>query len=220
MSSINRYPTFQYSQPEAYHFSHDSVFMARDVFERVRPTLWPSIRALDLCAGVGIIGLDLLYHVYQEYALAPREFDFIDIQEVYVPHFDVNKTRLESKFPTPQTKINYKIMNYANLLESATSPYDLIVCNPPYFFAHQGALSPSEFKNRCRFFLDSDFTTLIKSVVHVLSATGVAYLLLRNLPEHGWNVLEETKKLLPYDFDVSKVGNIRGTFLAEIKKVY
>lgn len=58
VSSINKYPTFHYSQPSDYHFSHDSVFLAREIFERHSDQLAKgNVQILDLCAGCGIVGM-------------------------------------------------------------------------------------------------------------------------------------------------------------------
>ncbi|MBV2168118.1 MAG: hypothetical protein KUL82_05355 [Bdellovibrio sp.] len=62
MSSINPHYTFHYSQPEEYRFSHDSVMLARKVFERVSASAMENWRGLDLCSGCGIVGLDFLFH--------------------------------------------------------------------------------------------------------------------------------------------------------------
>lgn len=211
MSSINPHFTFHYSQPPEYSFSHDSVFLAREVFEWCRRESFQPRRALDLCAGCGIVGLDFLFHLRQAELSLPESFSFVEVQEVYREHFALNRERLGSL----ETWTEFIGKNYADVGGQA---YDLILCNPPYFRPGQGTLSPSDFKNRCRFFIDSDFHQLIKSLGHNLSPLGKAFVLLRDLGDHGWNPLIEAHEILGDDFILQKVADIRGTDLILIRR--
>lgn len=216
MSSINPFYTFQYSQPEEYRFSHDSVFLARQVFELFIPDQIKSLRALDLCAGCGIIGLDFIFHSFNEQGVAPLAMDFLELQEIYLPHFEVNRERLG----TTPTQIRFLKKNYRELEKPEFKDrYDLILCNPPYFFPNMGKPSPSNFKNRCRFFIDSDFATLLNGIANSLAGNGAAYMLLRDLPQHGWDSLKEARSLLNEDCEVQLLGDIRGTHLVKIVKL-
>ncbi|XGC80456.1 methyltransferase [Bdellovibrio bacteriovorus] len=208
MSSINPHFTFQYSQPEDYHFSHDSVFLARQVFESLEKKDFRSLRALDLCAGCGIIGLDFLFHCKQSSGPVPAQFDFLEVQEIYKSHFEANVKSLGT-IPSDIRFLNY---NYNELLKlDFHKRYDLVLCNPPYFRHGQGKLSHSEFKNRCRFYLDSDFKTLLLALQNSLSDHGKAFILLRDLSDHGWNAFAEAKEILGPSFNVEKVFDVRGT---------
>jgi len=213
MSSINPHYTFHYSQPEEYRFSHDSVFLARRVFELVEGQSLGGTRGLDLCAGSGIIGLDFLFHRRADGQNMPVEFDFLEVQEVYQTHFTENLKRLGEI----QTQCRFLQRNYEDLQKAEFhSKYDLILCNPPYFFQGQGKLSSSEFKNRCRFFIDSDFKNLLDGIAHCLKPTGAAYVLLRDLPEHGWNVIEQAQKLIQGRLRLEVLGDIRGTHFVRL----
>ncbi|MGZ3691925.1 MAG: methyltransferase, partial [Pseudobdellovibrio sp.] len=164
MSSINPIYTISYEQPEEYRFSHDSVFLAQFVYEHYKNQLTESTRVLDLCAGCGIIGLDLLFHFYSNHKKAPQSVDFIEVQSVYEKYFSTNALSLTEKLQL-KLPLNFLNLNYRDLVLSAgyKNKYDLILCNPPYFKKEQGRLSPSEFKNRCRFYIDSNFRELIQS---------------------------------------------------------
>ncbi|MFS4459546.1 RsmD family RNA methyltransferase [Bdellovibrio sp. HCB2-146] len=214
MSSVNPHFTFQYSQPEEYRFSHDSVFLARRVFELIKVEEVSAIQGLDLCAGSGVIGLDFIFHCQKEWNQAPRSFDFLEIQDVYIPHFEKNLQTLNAS-----THCQMLVRNYADLLnEHFQGKYNLILSNPPYFRTGQGKLSPSEFKNRCRFFIDSDFPTLIQGIANALAPNGSAYILLRDLEEHGWNPFKEAKQMLSSVCEIQSLADIRGTGLVHIKK--
>ena len=206
VSSINKYPTFHYSQPSDYHFSHDSVFLAREIFERHSDQLaHDNIHILDLCAGCGIVGMDLLFHQLNEKSFK-GEVDFLEIQEIYHEHFLKNKELLQSHFANQPVSLNWVQNSYASV--NNDKKYDLIVSNPPYFVVGQGMLSPNEFKNRCRFFVDSDWQTMIRFIQSSLKPQGQAYFLVR----------EELKapmlKLFP---EITFPFQVRGTWVAHLK---
>lgn len=213
MSSINPHYTMNYSQPEEYRFSHDSVFLARRVFELTNLQLVASLRGLDLCSGCGIIGMDYLFHCRKEIAAVPKSFDFMEVQDIYKTHFAENVQRLGPI----ATELQFVNQNYTVLQSPKfAQKYDLILCNPPYFFPDKGTLSPSEFKNRCRFFIDSDFRQLLLGVVASLAQQGQAYLLLRDLAEHGWHSVEEAGSILQGKARLEVLGDIRGTHFVRL----
>lgn len=179
MSTINPHYTFQYSQPGAYRFSHDSVFFARWAFEHLRGEIRSDWQVLDLCAGCGIVGMDFLFHCKNELKILPQGFDFLEVQGDYEPHFEDNKNRLDIS----DTKIHFIKQNY---IEPIQTRYNLILCNPPYFNPGEGKLSPNRFKNRCRFFIDATHDELVASIEATLLPTGRAYVLTRteNPPAH------------------------------------
>lgn len=208
MSSINLFPTFHYSQPEDYHFSHDSVFLARRVFEFLQKHSMTPISILDLCAGCGVIGLDLLFHLRANQCLVPSFFDFIDVQASYAVHFEENLRRLGSI----QTQCRFINRNYSD--QSAGEPevkYDLIVCNPPYFSKDQGKWPASDLKLRSRFFVDSDLPNLIQFLFQKLAPAGSAFVLIRNHLDHGKNQSDRLETLCNGKLKVVWMDAIRGT---------
>lgn len=212
MSSLNPHFTFNYSQPEEYRFSHDSVFLARQVFEII-PKDRDSLSGLDLCSGCGIVGLDLLFHLRQNQTGLFSHFDFMELQKVYADHFAENCQRFGQGLPDTQLLMeNYDVLK----TEKFRQRYDLILSNPPYFRPGQGKMSPSEFKNRCRFFIDSNFENLILGIDNALKQEGRAYILLRDLQDHGWNPLAEARRLLAGRREIAVVADIRGTPLVQI----
>lgn len=220
MSSINSHFTMKYSQPAEYHFSHDSVFLARYVFEWVQKKTNLQLHSVaDFCSGCGIVGLDFLIHLYQNKNNLPESVDFIEVQEAYQKHFEHNVSQFQLLCP-PGVRSHFLNQNYSELLTQPLffEKYDLILCNPPYFNLGQGKLSPSEFKNRCRFFIDSDFDQLLKSIRHSLNNQGVAFVLLRSLKDHK---IEYDLKKLSQDFgvDLEIVCDIRGTDVLKIQKM-
>ncbi|MBC7538898.1 MAG: methyltransferase [Bacteriovorax sp.] len=209
----NSHYTYDYFQPEEYRFSLDSVFLAQKVAKLIQSeaeiTKW---KVLDLCAGCGIIGLELSIHVK-----AQMNIDFLEVQEIYRSFFDKNKEMIYPRAGRDQ--LRFLNINYQKLLEvEFQNSYDLIVSNPPYFFKDEGLLSPNDFKNRCRFFLDSDFKTLIYAIVFVLKPNSSAYILVRSGVHHGRTPIDEIIKLLGNSGSAKIIDNIRGTDIVEIRK--
>lgn len=202
MSSINPYYTFKYSQPESYRFSHDSVFLARRAFEIVHDEVKSNWRGLDLCAGSGIVGLDFLFHCKTELKLQLERFDFLEVQNDYASHFEINKGRLNNEI----TKIQFLNKNYC---ESLHTQYDLILCNPPYFNPEEGQLSPNQFKNRCRFFIDGTRAELMAAIDRALAPKGRAFVLSR-----------KENPPCPVGLRARPCGDIRGTPLFCFERNY
>lgn len=205
--------TYDYFQPEEYKFSLDSVFLAQKVSQLIRHNRdLPEWKVLDLCSGCGIIGLELSLHSKEL-----RSIDFLEIQESYRTYFDKNVSMIYGEGPLKE--LRFLNLNYAELLRTEReNQYDLIISNPPYFFKGEGLLSPSEFKNRCRFFLDSDFQTLFQAIVHSLKPGRSAYVLVRKGAHHGRDPLQDIQKILEEKASTQKCDEVRGTDVLEITK--
>lgn len=213
MNTINPNFTFNYSQPEEYRFSQDSVFLARMVFELFQNDL-SEMRGLDLCSGCGVIGLEFLFHSKTAKKKMPTRFDFLEVQEIYKSHFETNLLSYGANLPPVSfLNENYEVLK----TEVYKNTYDLILSNPPYFRPGQGILSPSEFKNRCRFFIDSDFKNFIEAIDNALKPNGEAYILLKDLSVHGISPLDEARHVLETRRSINIVADIRGTSLAVIR---
>jgi len=205
--------TFDYFQPLEYRFSLDSVFLAQKVAQLIENEVRPAnLKVLDLCAGCGIIGFELALH-----SLHKLDIDFLEVQEIYQSYFLKNK---EMIYPDARAdQYRFLNLNYKNLLAGEfENSYDLIVSNPPYFFKDEGLLSPSDFKNRCRFFLDSDFKTLIRAIIFSLKPMSSAYVLVRSGIHHGRSPIDEINKILGAKGCAQNIDNIRGTDIIQIRK--
>jgi tRNA1Val (adenine37-N6)-methyltransferase len=219
MSSVNLKPTFNYSQPEHYHFSHDSVFLAQKVSKIIQLLDLRLKSVLDLCSGCGVVGMDLLFYLHENKMRLPVEIDFLEIQGVYQSHFIKNVDTLKTRI-NDIPNYSFLLMNYEQLIQNIhyKNKYDLIICNPPYFRKETGVLSPIEFKNRCRFFIDSDYPTLIKAIEYSLAQNGRAYVLLKSLHEHGISIEKEFQSLT-WVLKLENLGLIRDTSLYCMTKI-
>lgn len=207
MTSVNPYFTFSYVQPEEYHFSHDSVFLARRVFEFVLQENLPSAVVLDLCAGCGVVGIDYFAHTRSSQVLSPLCIDFVEVQSVYEKYFVQNIAQVQDLASFQFLTLNYdQVFTRPELMQK----YDLILCNPPYFKKEMGILSESDFKNRCRFFIDSNFENLLRSIQYLLKPEGSAFVLLKDLKGNGHS-LEREFRQLSLKMRWSLLEKIRGT---------
>ena len=204
--------TYHYMQPEAYRFSLDSVRFAEFVAGELsaRPDL-SQVKVLDLCAGCGVIGFELTWHLREL-----RHVDFIEVQSVYASYFQQNCDIVNRS----ELQLQWREMNYEELEKPEwRERYDLILCNPPYFMPHQGTLSPSEFKNRCRFYLDSTFDHLIKAMINALTEEGSAYFLLRSLKQNGSDLYATLDRLLQCKTVTwNKIASVRGNDIVQLQK--
>lgn len=208
---LNETYTYDYSQPKEYRFSLDSVFLSQVVAKHVKNKFDESMKVLDLCSGCGVVGLELQFHCSEI-----KNIDFLEVQSVYIDHFNHNKSQVKGD----NLNLNLILNNYEILLNPEyESHYDLIVSNPPYFFKNEGLLSPNEFKNRCRFFLDSDFKNLILGIYNSLKTNAEAFILLRPGTHHGRDLLKETRKLLETKALVEIFNEVRGTNVVRIIKL-
>jgi tRNA1Val (adenine37-N6)-methyltransferase len=204
--------TYQYTQPDEYRFSMDSILFAEYLANVLQAhARLADLQVLDVCAGCGVIGLELSF-----YRPELRHIDFVEVQAVYEPFFQHNISLVNN----PALQLTWYLLNYEALLDEAWSNrYDLIISNPPYFQPQQGILSPSEFKNRCRFFLDSTFKHFILAITNALKSQGQAYFLLRPLHQHGFDSFAATVGYLEgAPATATKVACIRGTDVICITK--
>jgi len=207
--------TYEYSQPSAYRFSLDSVYLAKKVAKlyRTKNIEWDKLKVLDLCSGCGVIGFEFLF-----FSPECRALDFIEVQASYLPHFKANQKGILPLLQKKSLESEFHLMNFLQFSKKHPDKrYGLILCNPPYFFQGEGILSPSEFKNRCRFFLDASFQELIQFIVNHLDENGEAYILVRPGSHHGKNILNLSHQYLQQDtlhgglFSCDIVDNVRGT---------
>lgn len=207
------YFTYNYKQPDEYRFSLDSIHLARFVASQLesRGDL-DSLRVLDLCAGCGVIGIELSWHLR-----AIQQIDFIEIQDIYTDYFYQNIANINR----PELQVRWHLLNYDELHKKEwESQFDLIISNPPYFQQGHGMLSPSNFKNRCRFYLDSSFQNYIRALANSLANHGKAYFLLRPLNHHGLDLLSEVQEILKgTSITVKKISHIRGSDIILLEKI-
>jgi tRNA1Val (adenine37-N6)-methyltransferase len=214
--------TYVYAQTPDYRFCQDSIIFARFVADTLRTrVIGPDCRALDICSGSGVIGLELAHH-------EPRlsRVDFMEIQGEFEPVFAQNLTL------TGRDPAHFRFLRESFAVLRApeyAARYDLIVANPPYFFAGEGPLSKSSHQNRCRFFLDGTLRELVLGTANALALGGDAYLLVKSGQVHGRDAFRDLRLWLAGEpagrsgmplatVEAEIVADIRGTLVVRISK--
>ena len=159
-----------YSQPDFYHFTEDSIALARSVCQLTRDR--QNISCLDLCAGCGVVGLEI-WHKRKDF-----RFDFCEQQSEFASFFEVNCERM--KAGSAARWINASFLQLRS--EEFAKKYDLIVSNPPYFVQQKARLGKDHRRNVCRFFMGCTQQELLETMLFCLKDCGVAYFLTREFP--------------------------------------
>jgi tRNA1Val (adenine37-N6)-methyltransferase len=162
-------PILNYSQPEFYKFSDISVKLAHIVSRYLQNENIKPQNGLDLCCGCGIIGLELL----TKFPLI-KKFSFLDIQKECMGFTEGNVSSAYGG--VVPNEISFLNKSFRELKEY----YDLIVCNPPFFFNSKSRVTSNDKKNICRYWEEEDLVDLI-SFLDKQASLGAAFFLL--LPE-------------------------------------
>jgi tRNA1(Val) A37 N6-methylase TrmN6 len=201
--------TYTYSQPEGYRFCQDSILFPHFVAGQIGPRVTADTRLLDVCAGCGVVGFELQYHLPQI-----QRMDFLEIQDEFAAHFAANREITNN----PHSRFLNE--NYARLsMPEYASRYDFILGNPPYFMSDEGKLSGRSLNDRARFFIDEKFETLIEGVMHTLKPAGEAYLLVKSGGAHGRDSLREVRRICGVIARAEFIAPIRQTQILKIVKV-
>lgn len=222
--------TMNYSQPDEYHFCLDSVLLAHFAAHDhpIRVGVHRSeFHALDLCAGCGVVGLE-----YSFSEPSVTHIDFVERQAEFSEHLARNFIRAQvalEALDSNRAPIRFRklAIDFRELGREAGSAheglqraiahsqrYDLILANPPYFFANEGVMSRSTLQNHCRFFLEGSLIDFVSAVERSLKPEGCAYFLLKSGREHGANRLHDLALHLSVKgsgLKLEKIYDIRGT---------
>lgn len=141
-----------YSQPNFYKFSEDSIKLAKLANQQITGT---NVSVLDLCCGCGVIGIELC--LLNENV---KKICFLEKQRGFFDHLKIN-----INFFLEKKNIETLIVNQSFKEEFTQNNFDIIVCNPPYFNQDNNKLGPNKNRNQCRFFSEEDFFSLL-NIIH------------------------------------------------------
>jgi len=147
----------KYSQPDFYHFSEDSILLVKESVSFFK-TKGKFKNVLDLCAGCGVIGIELSLSIKID------SLDFIELQEDFLVHLKQNLLNSNIR--------NTNIYNLDFLNCNLNKKYDLILMNPPYFDSEANRLGPNPNKNKCRLITRSKAQKIITKIEESLLDQG------------------------------------------------
>lgn len=188
-----------YHQPDFYHFSQDSTQFVHWIERQHFFSARTSVSCLDLCAGCGVIGLELLLR----YSFI--DMDFCELQERFQYFFELNLNEVFSQKPLGLGQ--YLVKDFR---EYPAKKYDYIFCNPPYFSPSHGRLSPCHERNTCRFFSKNDWRDLFICFERLLKNEGRAFFLAREIlwdQHHAVRIVGSLEGARIFSFDLNIKGN-------------
>ena len=178
-----------YFQPDFYHFTEDSIILAKQAVERIAFKFnGKKIKAIDLCAGCGVIGLEVLQKSYEYNMATIIDMDFCELQSDFINYFEKNMSILDDSLQSNIRYIN-KSINYLRGKEYVGA-YDLIFCNPPYYLPGKKRLSQNKNKNYCKFFIEDSFSILVDVILGLLRSDGEALIILPNSIDTDFDLLD------------------------------
>lgn len=214
--------TFCYSQPEAYHFCQDSVLFAKAIAQDLlnNAVLNEETRAVDVAAGCGVIGFEVMYHLH-----SLRRVDFVELQPEFQHHLYANLQIVRADRANLGQNISSEVFiedhRWFRQRVDAVEKYDLVFINPPYFDAEDSALGPDPLRNNARFLLAGDFAEIIATSIAITKQTGRIYLLIKSGVKHGKDRAREvhlTAAKLGLEMRLTTIANIRGTLAVRLER--
>lgn len=149
-----------YKQPGFYHFSEDSIELAKYAHKILK--LNKSLTVLDLGCGCGVVGIE-----FCNLQKNTREIVFVEKQKEFIPYLEYNIENL-----LMGTK--YKIIDKNILNLSITNKFDLIISNPPYYINGSGREAKCENKKQCHFFTEREMTSFLTTMKTLKNENGIA----------------------------------------------
>jgi tRNA1Val (adenine37-N6)-methyltransferase len=151
-----------YNQPDFYRFNEDSFKLVRFVQSHISE----AHHILDLCAGCGVIGMELARSFKSQLTL-------VEVQADYLPFLESNA----EQFLLPGCQPNILI---SSLSEFSPEVYDLIVCNPPYYLPSHGQRGTDARRDTARTFSLDGWKVLLQLIAECLTPEGRAFLVIKD----------------------------------------
>ena len=182
-----------YSQPEFYSFSQDSIELAKYVTHKTMSMNLQSL--LDLGCGCGVVGIEIL--IRREVGIV---LDAIDCEKEWSDFFLKNCHSM-----IPQHKFQFHHKSFHDFLPERK--YDCIVSNPPYFTTGTGRSNPNPLTDKARRWSEKEQIEFLK-LFQLLKPDGVGFFLSRESLKH-WKDLVEGHLLMLKLFEDSQVAGAK-----------
>jgi tRNA1(Val) A37 N6-methylase TrmN6 len=121
-----------YNQPDFYHFSEDSTFLANIAARDIKK----HDRVLDLCAGCGVVGIE-----FWKQRPSTSHLTFLEKQIEFKESLELNIQHVKD------IEVSCIYESFSNVV--IREKFDLIMCNPPYFAIEASRASGNMNKNTC-----------------------------------------------------------------------
>jgi tRNA1(Val) A37 N6-methylase TrmN6 len=161
---------WNYSQPNFYSFSEDSLFLVNKAIESNLSDQEDGL-TLDLGAGCGVLGLE-----YLSKSLS-NKLIFVERQKEFIYYLSQNINQFHLK--NPKADIQYFCCSVKSFQKETSKNANLILMNPPYFDKGKSRLGPNINRNICRHFIDEDLSDWISCATHHLKEGGSLFILSR-----------------------------------------
>jgi tRNA1(Val) A37 N6-methylase TrmN6 len=159
-----------YSQPNFFRFGGDSLYLVREVCQRMRPSSAPP-RVVELGAGCGVIICELSQKVH----LGP--VTLVEAQREWQPHLEHNLLHFGQFREGPV--VYWERVSRFNLHGELQA--DLIVSNPPYFVPGRGRASPNPQRNIAHRLMLDPWEAWLACMCRTLVPGGEAWYLQKKL---------------------------------------
>lgn len=174
---------YNYYQPDFYHFSRNSVELAKAVAED-----WQNIRInflkneevdiADFFSGSGVVVFEFFSRIFQsaEEDILPQKWrvDGIEVQNEYHSIWKNNSHLLDSLVVNRQIAWNFI---HRDIFSSSLKKYHLILANPPFYSEERALASENPQKNLCHFMSEKKLKNLPHLFYSQLVDNGVFYFL-------------------------------------------
>jgi tRNA1Val (adenine37-N6)-methyltransferase len=160
-----------YNQPDFYHFTEDSLKLASVVIANM--IMKKPLTLLDLCAGCGVIGIELANKLP-----SLQKVTLVEAQQEFIPYLQQNTLTLL------RNNVESEIIPLKMGDLVGEDMYDLIVCNPPYFLPNSGRPAHDMRRQICRSFVLDSPTLLLEKIQKKLKDKAQAFIVLNR--GHNW----------------------------------
>ena len=153
----------KYSQPDFYTFSEDSIHLARFAIAKLAGV--DGFSLLDLCAGCGVVGLEIA-----QASLGYKKISFLEAQAAFLESLNANISELA---------LSHKTEVLSNKFQDISSGgWDYIVCNPPYYDETKGRPSSDVQRHMCLHYPKDFPEQLVSFIKKSLKDNGRAWVCL------------------------------------------
>ncbi|MDA9793205.1 RsmD family RNA methyltransferase [Bacteriovoracaceae bacterium] len=153
---------FTYTQPRDYHFSEDSILLAK-----YAQSHFDCRKVLDLCAGCGVVGI--------EYALLSKNIKKLSFLEKQTSFFEDALGR-NCDYLLASKKINIEQIFISFEQYKVDEKFDVILCNPPYYNLSQNRTGNSINRSTCTHFDINFYEELFEFIGRSLNEGGRAFI--------------------------------------------